>query len=164
MLCGIRSKIARRDGRLIFFYRGERRIPSGTGKRNHAFGAATSEDWVTWTKANGGNTLFVPNGGNNAVPRSALLVNDRIHLTVATHDSPIPETRNVPVSMYLKESAVTGDPFSWDDGPGTLMYKHTAPYYDGGSYVVDDRHYMAFAVIPGVEGVPYKVDLAMNVA
>lgn len=132
------GNVVRRNGKLIFYYRGER---SG---QQYSVGAATGTAWDTWQKV-GSTALYHPLNVSLHGLGSALDIGDgKVHHVLSCGVGTAP-----PFTHYHKESDST-DPFAWSDGPGLTLYSEPLSLLaDGPSYMIghNGMHYMAYAVV-----------------
>jgi hypothetical protein len=132
------GNVVRRDGKLVFYYRGER---SG---QQYSVGAATGTTWDTWEKVSD-VPIYKPLNVSLHAIGSALDIGDgKVHhiLSSAVGSSP-------PFTQYHKESNST-DPFDFADGPGLTLYSEPlSTLADGPSYIIghNGTHYMAYAAL-----------------
>lgn len=132
------GNVVRRNGKLVFYYRGER---SG---QQYSVGAATGTTWDTWEKVSD-VPLYKPLNVSLHAIGSALDIGDgKVHHILSSGIGTAP-----PFTQYHKESN-SADPFDWADGPGLTLYSEPlASLADGPSYIIghNGTHYMAYAAL-----------------
>jgi hypothetical protein len=140
------GNLIRVAGKAILYYRAERNQKSNSGLvATYTVGAATSRNLLDWAPVTDARPLFNPMNGALHNLGSALCKDPdgyyNLVLSVRRPDS-------ARLLMYVKRARVPNDPFSWDDGPGRLVYDPSEIGNlgsDGGSYAVDPadgKHFM----------------------
>ncbi|MFP2909864.1 twin-arginine translocation signal domain-containing protein [Pyxidicoccus sp. 3LFB2] len=130
------GNVVRRNGKLVFYYRGEHSGPL------YSMGAATGTTWDSWQKVSD-VALYQPLGNSLHGLGSALDIGDgKVHHVLSCSLNSAP-----PFTHYHKESNST-DPFDWSSGPGLPLYGEPLSLLaDGPSYIIghNGTHYMAYA-------------------
>lgn len=133
------GNIKRFDGSALFYYRGEL-WPVGGSRPRYSLGLATSPDLSNWSKRP--RELMTPLGGALFNLGSALYAEGRFWIIW---------TVRFGSTVLRKRGRRPDDPYDWDEGIGTPIYRHPTPL-SAGSYVLDrasGRHHFPFtALVP----------------